>query len=158
MPITWIVIGAAVFGVVGSLLVREPVRMLESVRRLPYAQDRVVKAVIPAGGAENTDQLYPVRVSLRGDELQTLMVESDQRVLVADAATESEMRGKPLEVDLAVSYRWSRPREGSTGLPGSRGYTQLAYLPGTYGRSRRRSRWPDHRHPPRESLSRPGTA
>ena len=112
MPITWIVIGAAGFGLVGSLLVREPVRMLESLPRLPYAQQRSFEAVIPAESPEAAALPYAVPVDLRGDELQSLTIESDQLVLVADAASEGEMRGKPLEVDLTVPYRWSRPREG----------------------------------------------
>ncbi len=119
LPITWIVIGAACFGVLGSLLVPEPAKILKSLPRLPYAQKWVVNAVIPAASAQDAaDVAQPVPVHFRGDELQSLTVESDQLLLLADAPTEGEMRGKPREVSPAEPFSYSRPREGNPAFGG----------------------------------------
>ena len=119
LPITWFVVGAACFGVVGALLVPDPVKILQSLPRLPYAQKRVISAVIAAPSAQdNAEVAQPVPVGFRGDELQSLTVESDQMVLLADAPSEQEMRGQPREVSPAEPFSYSRPRKGAPAFGG----------------------------------------
>lgn len=117
LPITWFVVAAAGFGLIGTLLVRQPGEILQSLPRLPFAEQRGQTTVIPTAGADaSSGALHPVAMGFRGDELLTLRLESDQPLSVADAATKEQMRGEPLQIGPAETYVWSRPPRGQTTL------------------------------------------
>ncbi len=133
LPITWLVVGVAGFGLVGALLVQQPFSLLASVPRLPFSQARDLQVVVPpAGQGASADEPFPVAVDFAGNELLTLRIESDQLVSIADGATDDEMRGSPLEIGPSESYNWSRPREGNPPFQGD--YVDRFYVTNLSGR------------------------
>ena len=55
LPLTFIVVFTAAFGIVGAFFARDPITILQSIPRLPYAGQQTVVTTIPAGDEVSSD-------------------------------------------------------------------------------------------------------
>lgn len=115
LPLTFIVLITAAFGIVGALFAREPIAILQSIGRLPYAGERTIVEVIPP----NQEEVTEIAVNFYGNELDTLRVSSDRLVSVSDAADELEARSPPVEIGPSDRFDWDRKRQGGVPFGGS---------------------------------------
>ncbi len=103
LPLTFIAGAIAVFAVIGTVLVREPAPILQSIWRLPSAGNRRVVATIPVNS-----QKMPVRIALHGNEAVKLAMSADELVEVANAANEEDQYGPVVEVGPSQASTWTR--------------------------------------------------
>jgi len=98
-PIFTVVAGAAFFGLVGWLLIRDRSEIVESLTRLPFVGEQALIVSVPAAADEMSEpEPVSVRVPFRGDELERLEITSNESLSIATPAAEGEEPELRIEV------------------------------------------------------------
>jgi hypothetical protein len=103
LPLTFIVVFTAAFGIVGAFFARDPVTILQSIPRLPYAGQQTVVATIPTG-----DEVVEVPVNFQGSQLKSLSLSADRLVKVSVRPTDDDSLSPPVEIGPTDIFNWDR--------------------------------------------------
>jgi ABC-type transport system involved in multi-copper enzyme maturation permease subunit len=112
-PLFLTTVSVAVFGVLGALLVQEPVTLLRSLGRLPYAGSKTtivsVDASKPLDSGDEFSELVAstVALSFRLAEVRTITLLSDQDLEVATRPFADVSPGAVLDVIADEEVRWT---------------------------------------------------
>lgn len=110
--IFYITAGMAVFGVVGSLLIRDRTEILKSLARLPYVgTENVVQTVAVSEPEDPNDEFseleaHEIAVDLRAVELLTITFLSDQNLELSAVPFSEVKPGATLEVNADEELLW----------------------------------------------------
>lgn len=113
-PLFWFTVGLAAFGIVGVLVVRDPLDLLRSLARLPSSGARISVYDVPVSKPEDpSDEFsdlstYELAVDFPGAELQSLTFRSDQNVTVATRPFVDVKPGASLDVIAEEPYTWAK--------------------------------------------------
>jgi ABC-type transport system involved in multi-copper enzyme maturation permease subunit len=105
LPIGLVAAAFAIFGVLGGLVVQEPRAMLQSLPRFLATGRQQQQFQIPPGSV--APEAIPI--TLRGSELWSLNIDSDQPLLISAESEEAEER--TVTVEPGTSFEWGRRAE-----------------------------------------------
>ena len=107
-PIFWIVLGLAVFAVVGPFVIRNTDDLVKSITRVPFTGTSVENVTVP-GAPEGTDpKSVEIPVKFNADEIRTIVAKSDHDVSIVSPIQVDEEYILNWEVQAEEDYSWDR--------------------------------------------------
>ena len=113
-PLFLVTVSMAVFGIVGALLVQEPVSLLRSLGRLPYVGSETTEFSVAVSEPVNPDDEFSdltattVTLPFRFSEVRSIVVFSDQDLAIAARPFVEVVAGATLDVIADEKMTWTK--------------------------------------------------
>lgn len=113
-PLFLVTVSMAVFGIVGALLVQEPVSLLRSLGRLPYVGSETTEFSVAVSEPVNPDDEFSdltattVTLPFRFSEVRSIVVFSDQDLAIAARPFVEVVAGAALDVIADEKMTWTK--------------------------------------------------
>lgn len=109
-PFFILAVSASLLSLVITLVVRDPIRMLSDIGRLPFAKTTTESYSIPdpEGEEDSPPQPLPLADSVRGDEIERLSMTADQPLELMPSPDPGPRATSIMRVSPQDSYEWLR--------------------------------------------------
>ncbi len=108
-------------GLLSTPLVDQPLRSLQSIQRLFQTGREIITQTIPAAAPGQQAPFVPIEFEPDKTLLESLVIKTDRRILLADAALTRDFNTAPRRVEANESLAWDRKSKDPSPLPSTEG-------------------------------------
>ena len=118
LPVAWIVLGFAAFGILGAFVIRDRNEVFASLARMTVTGTETKTVTLPAAAADQPRQAVKVPFQFRGDELKRIIINTPENLEMTTPPDEAGAVDLFWSIDANQNFFWTRQSQTLNPLAG----------------------------------------